>query len=167
MNNDSVTNSGEELDSQIINLLQQNPRASYSTIARKLGASDTTVRRRMNTLFENDRVRMVVLPDPSRVGFPFSALVLVKTTPGETGNVAQAISDLWQSTYVSEVVGSESVSCIVRERSLVALSSLINDTIGSIEGVVSSDSHVVTRVFKGWGQWRLPDQESESDSSGE
>jgi len=158
MNGDNVTNSGEELDARIINTLQEKPRASYSTIARLLGASDTTVRRRMNALFENGRLQMVVLPNPSLVGFPHSAFVLVKTSPGRTEAVARAITAMWQSTYVSEVIGAESLSCIVRERTMIDLATLINDTIGSIDGVVSTESHVVSRVFKGWGQWRLPEE---------
>lgn len=153
---DGSWSSSEELDVGIINQLQQNPRASYSTIARLLGASDTTVRRRMNALFQQNRVRMSVLPNPALVGFPLSGLLLIRTAPGKADHVGRSIAALWQSTYVSEVIGASSISCIVRERTQVALMELIHTTIAGIDGVISIDTHIVPKVFKGWGQWRLP-----------
>lgn len=163
---ESIWSSSEELDIGIINQLQQNPRASYSTIARLLGASDTTVRRRMNTLFRQNRLRMSVLPNPSLIGFPYSGLLLIRTAPGKAEHVGQAIAALWQSTYVSEVLGTSSVSCIVRERTQVALMELIHTTIANIDGVTSIETHLVPKVFKGWGQWRLPNPQG-ADSEGE
>ncbi|HEU0165381.1 MAG TPA: Lrp/AsnC family transcriptional regulator [Thermomicrobiales bacterium] len=149
--------SGEDMDTRIINLLQEHPRASYTTIARLMGASDTTVRRRMNALFEQGRLRMMALPDPARVGFPFSAIVYIRTTHGGARTIAEKLSSHWQTTYVSELIGAWSISCIVRERSLEDLAIFLHETVERIPGVEEVEAQVVAKVHKGWGQWRIPE----------
>jgi len=160
-----VPNLGDELDTRIINLLQEHPRASYTTIARMMGASDTTIRRRMNALFEQGRLQVMALPDPVKVGFPASAIVSIRTEQGKTREVARTLATHWQSTYLSEVLGRWSISGILRERSTEDLAIFLHETVEQIPGVVEVEAQVVAKVFKGWGQWRIPEELEESPSA--
>ena len=58
----------DERDRQIIALLQEDGRATNANIARKVGVSEGTVRRRLNRLFEDEYIRVVALPDSSKLG---------------------------------------------------------------------------------------------------
>ena len=71
----------DERDRQIIALLQEDGRATNATIARKVGVSEGTVRRRLNRLFENEYIRVVALPDSSKLGLDSEALIGVQVEP--------------------------------------------------------------------------------------
>lgn len=147
---------GDELDFEIINALQARPRATYSTLSRMMDVSESTIRRRMNALFKQGRLRVMAIPDPTINGFPSSAMIMIRTDAGATASVVEVIREMWQTTYVGEIIGIFSISCIVREESTQALAHLIHEQIESIPGVLQVDAHVVSDVKKGWGEWKLP-----------
>ena len=53
----------DELDRKIIALLQMDGRASNAKIAREVGVSEGTVRRRLRRLIEDDVVNVVAVPN--------------------------------------------------------------------------------------------------------
>jgi Lrp/AsnC family transcriptional regulator, regulator for asnA, asnC and gidA len=146
----------DRTDLLLVRNLQENPRTSYSSLARELNMSDSTVRRRVQALFESGRVRMVALPRLRELGYTFSAIVQIVTEPGMARQVAQHLRDFSQATYVSISIARHSVCCILRARSLIELSEMINSRVASIPGVREWDAAVVSEVLKGWGDWRVP-----------
>ena len=58
----------DELDRKIIALLQMDGRASNAKIAREVGVSEGTVRRRLRKLLEDDVVRVVAVPNLEKLG---------------------------------------------------------------------------------------------------
>ena len=71
----------DELDSQIIKILQQDGRASNAGIARDVGVSEGTVRRRLKRLVQEEFIQVVALPDPAKLGLESQALVGVQVEP--------------------------------------------------------------------------------------
>ena len=78
----------DELDSKIIALLQEDGRASNAGIARRVGVSEGTVRRRLKRLVQEEYISVVALLDPGRMGYASEALVGVQVDPDK---VAEAI----------------------------------------------------------------------------
>lgn len=156
---DSEPNAPDFADSTdllLIRCLQEHPRASYSTIARMTGIPDTTVRRRVQALYESGRIRTVVLPGLKALGYTSSALVMVRTQPGWSRSVGEALQNSDNVTYLSLLLSRYSIACIVRATSLESLSAFIEEEIAGLPGVVEVESSVVTEVLTGWGQWRVP-----------
>ena len=58
----------DELDRKIISLLERNGRASNARIARDVGVSEGTVRRRLKRLISEKIINVVALPDPRKLG---------------------------------------------------------------------------------------------------
>ena len=54
----------DTLDRKIIALLESNGRASNARIARDVGVSEGTVRRRLKRLIQDNIINVVALPDP-------------------------------------------------------------------------------------------------------
>ena len=75
-------------DNQIIDILEDDGRASNAKIAREVGVSEGTIRRRLRRLVEEDIIKIKAVPDLSKMGYPTTALIGLQTAPGQLDNVA-------------------------------------------------------------------------------
>ena len=78
----------DELDQDIIDLLQANGRASNARIARKVGVSEGTVRRRLRRLTQENIVKVIAVPNLDKIGYTTAALIGLQTAPGQLDQVA-------------------------------------------------------------------------------
>lgn len=161
---DTAAFSFDQTDLTLIRFLQAHPRASYTTIAQMTGISDTTVRRRVQALFDAGLISSVVLPSLRMLGYTHSAVVMIRTEPGRSREVGEQLSTLNEVTYLSLTIARHSLACIVRTKSLRSLSELIQDKISGLPGVLEVEASVVSEVLRGWGEWRVP-LEDESTGS--
>src|SRR3712207_6120375 len=65
----------DETDREILRVLQVDGRTSNTEIARRLGVTETTVRKRLATMLENDLVQILAVPTPKLAGLTVSALM--------------------------------------------------------------------------------------------
>ena len=73
----------DELDRRIISLLQMDGRASNAKIAREVGVSEGTVRRRLRRLIQEDVVKVVAVPNLEKLGYATTALDRAADRSGE------------------------------------------------------------------------------------
>ncbi|SVD72636.1 uncharacterized protein METZ01_LOCUS425490, partial [marine metagenome] len=103
----------DELDRNMIQILQNNGRASNARIARDVGVSEGTVRRRLKTLMQNGSIKIIALPDPEVLGFDTEALVGIQVDPDKIDEVAILLVELKESSWVSVTTGSFDIFCWV------------------------------------------------------
>ena len=96
----------DELDRKIIALLQLDGRASNAKIAREVGVSEGTVRRRLRRLVKDDMVKVVAVPNLEKLGYATTALIGISTGPGKSDTVADAIAAMEEAHYVAITTGS-------------------------------------------------------------
>jgi Lrp/AsnC family transcriptional regulator, regulator for asnA, asnC and gidA len=68
-------------DKHLISLLQTNGRASYSDLARQVGLSEASVRKRVHELRRREVIQIVAVTDPLQLGFAHEALLAVHALP--------------------------------------------------------------------------------------
>ena len=68
-NHSNIGEDMDELDRKIVSILQQDGRASNAKIARQLGVSEGTIRRRLKKLIQDETIQVLALPDPAKMGF--------------------------------------------------------------------------------------------------
>ena len=73
----------DTLDRKIITLLETNGRASNARIARDVGVSEGTVRRRLKRLIQDNIINVVALPDPGKLGYNSEAIIGVQVDPDQ------------------------------------------------------------------------------------
>ncbi len=95
----------DELDRKIIALLQLDGRASNAKIAREVGVSEGTVRRRLRRLVKEDVVKVIAVPNLEKLGYATTALIGISTGPGKSDAVADAISAMEEAHYVAITTG--------------------------------------------------------------
>ena len=65
----------DKLDIKIISLLQQDGTTTNAGIAKQVGVSEETVRRRFKRLTQEKYISVVAVPDPTKIGFDSEALI--------------------------------------------------------------------------------------------
>ena len=132
----------DELDHKIIALLQMDGRASNAKIAREVGVSEGTVRRRLRRLTKDDVVHIVAVPNLEKLGYATTALIGLQTGPGMSDTVAESLASLPESHYVAVTTGSYDVFVWAGLESAESLGNFLRTKVGVIEGVQRTETFV-------------------------
>ena len=138
----------DELDRKIISILQLDGRASNAKIAREVGVSEGTVRRRLRRLIQEDVVKVIAVPNLEKLGYATTALIGLQTGPGKGDTVAEAIAELEESHYVAITTGAYDVFVWAGLESAESLGDFLRTKIGTIEGVQRTETFVNLSIKK-------------------
>ena len=132
----------DELDAKIIAMLQEDGRASNAGIARRVGVSEGTVRRRLKRLVQDEYISVVALLDPGKMGYAAEGLIGVQVDPDKIDQVADALADLEEISWVSVTTGSYDIFCWAILPSSEALGIFLRTKAGTIPGVRRTETFV-------------------------
>lgn len=138
----------DELDQQLISLLQSNGRASNIELAKQIGVSEGTIRRRFRSLIKDKIIKVVAIPDPAKLGRSTSALVGLQVDPAEVDPVANKLASIPEVQYVSVTTGAFDIFVWVALGSPEELSSFLRLQVGSIAGVRRTETFVNLSIRK-------------------
>ncbi len=137
---------------RIIELLQEDGRQAYVTIAREVGLSEAAVRQRVQRLIDGGVIQIVAVTDPLQIGFTREAMVGLRTT-GDIGPVATAVSALPEVSYVVTTAGGFDLIIEVVCEDDAHLLDLISTRLRTIPGVVSTETFVYLKLNKQHYNW--------------
>ena len=138
----------DELDTKIVQLLQADGRASNAHIARIVGVSEGTVRRRLRRLVQDEIVKVIAVPNLGKMGYNTAALIGLQTDPGRVDDVAEAIATLEEAQYVAVTTGAYDVFTWVGLTSASELGAFLRSKIGTIPGVRRTETFVNLAIKK-------------------
>ena len=138
----------DELDRQIIQILQGDGRASNARIARDVGVSEGTVRRRLKRLIQDGIIKVAALPDPEMLGYDTEALVGVQVDPDKIDVVANNLASLEEAIWVSVTTGAFDIFTWVTLPSSDELGVFLKSKVGTIGGVRRTETFVSLSVRK-------------------
>lgn len=138
----------DEKDIEILRFLQENGRASYSEIAKKLGLSEAAVYTRVQKLIKQGLIKKIqAIVDSEKLGFNLTAIVAVRAQPSRYEYVLQELSNIPEIVEIYDVTGDYYCLMKLKVQNRESLAKLL-DKIGSMEGVVSTDTRIVLRTVK-------------------
>ena len=140
----------DELDTRIIEILQGDGRASNAGIAREVGVSEGTVRRRLKRLVQEEYIQVVAIPDAAKMGYQSQALVGVQVEPDKVDQVADSLSDLTEIKWVAVTTGSYDVFAWATLASSEALGIFLRTKVGIIPGVRRTETFVNLEQKRGF-----------------
>ena len=138
----------DELDRKIIGLLQLDGRASNAKIAREVGVSEGTVRRRLRRLIQDDVVKVIAVPNLEKMGYATTALIGLQTGPGKSDVVAEALARLEEVHYVAITTGAYDIFVWAGLESAEALGTFLHNKVGSIDAVQRTETFVNLSIKK-------------------
>lgn len=137
---------------RIIELLQEDGRQPYVTIAKAVGLSEAAVRQRVQRLLDAGVIQIVAVSDPLQLGFSREAMVGIRTS-GDPGDVADALGEMNDVTYVVATAGSYDLLAEVVCEDDDHLLELVSRRIRALPGVVSTELFVYLKLHKQHYNW--------------
>jgi DNA-binding Lrp family transcriptional regulator len=142
----------DAIDRQIIHILAIEPRASFRTIADVAGISDQTAARRYRRLTEAAGLRVLGVPDGSRLGWT-EWFVRLQTTPGGADSIAEALARRPDTQWVRLASGGTEVICTLQARSPEQRDALFLRGLPGSRRVVHISAHSILHDFTP-GPWQ-------------
>ena len=134
----------DDTDLEIVRILHEDGRSSYSDISKVIGVSAGTVRNRISRMRSSGMLHFDVWLDPYRSGLGVHATLLMKIQPGQLAEAADALAALEETGYVATLAGAYDIVADVFCRDIPDLSLLIHDKVQKIEGVLDVSTNLVT-----------------------
>lgn len=149
----------DDLALALIDELQRNGRAPYAEVARKLGVSEKTVRRRVLKMIENRFITITAVTDPATLGFGFMALALVcadgSRPPTE---LAAEFARLSEVDYVTVTTGPFPIQIELMGENAAELNHIVDSRIRPVEGVGSVELLPYLRLHYQQARFSYSDQ---------
>lgn len=144
----------DDTDREIIELLQQDGRMPFLTIANQLGLAEGTVRRRVARLLDEGILRIVGITDPFRIGLYTVAIVGLKVERGRIDPIANALAELPEVRSVALSTGNFDLVVQVAVKNNDELLTFLIKKLSEIPGILNTGTSLVLKVAKedfGWG----------------
>lgn len=145
----------DELDRALIALLQEDARSSYHELATSLGVSPSTARRRTERLIDADVIKAVVVPNWSKLGYTFVALVGISVSLPKLREVGRGLIEMDEVTWVAMTTGAfDLFAQIVLPRN-EDITRFITERIAPIDGIRNMETLMVPEWVKSFEEYRL------------
>jgi Lrp/AsnC family transcriptional regulator for asnA, asnC and gidA len=142
----------DQINKQIIEHLQRDGRMSYATLAKEIGLSEAAVRQRVQRLLDGGLMQIVAVTDPLTLGFARQAMVGLKVN-GDLRAIADEIAGIPEVDYVVICAGGYDLLVELVCTDDDDLLRLLNDTIRTIPGVLSTETFVYLKLAKQTYTW--------------
>lgn len=140
----------DALDMKILKLLEEDGRASFTEIAEKLKLNESTVRKRILRLKEKQVIKKFSIEiDPSKIGLNTVAIIGIDVEPAKLLEVAQKICEIPETRYVATSTGDHMILTEIWAKDGRALTNLISNKIGNIEGIKKICPAIILEKLKG------------------
>ena len=138
----------DNLDGQIVQILKKDGRASNAHIARALGVSEGTVRRRLKMLIDGEVVHVNVSLDPAKMGLTTEAIIGLEVDPDKMDPVCASLAAFEEIGYVTLTTGAVDVFAWGRFSSTESLGLFLRSKVGKIPGVRRTETYMCISVRK-------------------
>ena len=117
-------------------------------MARELGVSEGTVRRRLAKLITDRTIRIVAYAEPMQLGYNTSAFIGIQVDPARVEAVAGQLAQLSETEHVAITTGSYDIFMWVNLASSEALAQFLHTKVGPVEGVRHTETFVSLQTKK-------------------
>ena len=138
----------DEMDRRIAKLLHEDGRRSNAELARRVGVSESTIRRKIQRMIDHHMLRITVAPDLAAFGFPVSAFIGLDVDVSRLKEITRALGARPEVTFIATVTGPYDLMLWVTLRSLPELKSFLEERVAPLEGVRQTESLVVLDINK-------------------
>ena len=141
----------------MVELLQLDGRLSIASLARDLGVTEVTARRKLKRLLDDGIIQVVATVDPFDVGYESPVIVGLKVEKPKLDHIARLLSELPQVRYVGASTGRVDLIIEVVVRTNQDLADFLLDELGSMAGVIDTETNLIVRIYKQAWSWAIRD----------
>ncbi|MEX0625664.1 MAG: Lrp/AsnC family transcriptional regulator [Chloroflexota bacterium] len=157
----------DDLDLSLLQALQANGRVPNARIARALGVSEPTVRKRIERLIRDRFLKVVAVINPVRTPYRVDVVIGVRVRPGSALEMGSALAEMDETVYVGYTAGRYDLIIEVLSRTDEDLFAFLSERLGRLDGIVSTETFHVLRTEKINYDWKLPREFVASEAAAE
>lgn len=143
----------DKTDSNIIKMLQKDGRLSNTTIAKKLGVSEATVRVRLSRLVNEEYIQIVAVGNPIKLGFDIVGMIRFEIDLSKVDSIIRELKKLKPIWFIVQTTGNIDIHAEFNIRSLYELKELITKKINKIDGIIRTDTALILDYAKREYTW--------------
>ena len=143
----------DKTDSDIIRILQKDGRLSNTTIAKKLGVSEATVRARLSRLINEEYIQIVAVGNPIKLGFDIVGMIRFEIDLSKVDSIIRELKKLKPIWFIVQTTGNIDIHAEFNIRSLYELKELITKKINKIDGIIRTDTALILDYAKREYTW--------------
>lgn len=138
----------DDLDRIIMKLLRRDGRLTYAHIARAVGVSEHTARKRVDRLLHAGAIYIVARVNPAPIGFPIDAVIGIRVVRGQVCQVGRELVAMENVAYVSYLTGSFDIMIEAFLPDTEGLFEFLTQDLEKIEGISYAETWNVLRTDK-------------------
>ena len=147
----------EGLNLKILEHLKEDGRATFSSIAEKLGVSESTVRSRVARMREQNMIQFITVTNPLALGQSCWAMLGIIIKPdARVKNVAEYFSDLEEVVYAMRIAGRFDLLIEVVVDSPITLRDFLDKHCYQSSLVSSVEPMMGLDLYKSLYKWEIP-----------
>lgn len=147
----------DDVDRRIMKLLRHDARLSYAHVARTVGVSEPTVRKRIDRLVHAGAIINAARINPAPIGFPIDAMIGINVVRGRVKEVGRNLAEMENVAYVAYVAGNFDIIIQAYLPHTEGLFKFLNEDLEKIEGIASTQTWNVLRTEKFFYNWEGED----------
>lgn len=145
----------DKTERQMILLLQEDGRMSFVDMAKAIGVTEGTVRRKFNRLVDEGIIHIAAVADPFRIGFETPALIGLNVQTAEIENVVHWLCSMPRIRYVAASTGDFDIIAEGYFASNAELSEFVIEQLGQAKGIVDSATSLELSIKKQTFTWGI------------
>ena len=138
----------DETDRKIIGLLQEDARQSNAAIARIIGVSEATIRRRIKIMVEDGPLSVRAVPNPAKFGLNTTAFIGIDVQPDMLDVVAEALNKRDEVGFLGVSTGRYDLITWILVRNLEELREFLESFLAKVPGIRKTETLVLLDVKK-------------------
>ena len=155
----------DDLDRRIMKLLRHDGRLTFAEIARTVGVSEPTVRKRVDRLVHAGAIAIMARVNPAPIGFPIDAYVGIRVARGQVTNVGRTLAGMDNIAYLGYVSGSFDIIIEAFLPDTQGLFKFLNEDLEAVEGISQTETWHALRVEKFFYEWEGEEMSLASEQS--
>lgn len=140
----------DHIDYQILRIMQNNARTNNADIARELGMAPSAILERVKKLEQKEVILQYNAKiNPAALDQNLLSFIFIKTSDiiGEQG-IAYLLAEIPEVQEVHDIAGDDGYLIKVRTADPAGLVDLMRNTLGKIEGIISTRTTIVLETIK-------------------
>ena len=126
----------DEKDRKIIELLTENARMPFTEIAKKLGVTETTVRKRIEEMERRKIIKKYTVDvNPEKLGYRTVTILGMDVEPKYLLEAAKKLAEMEETKWVATSTGDHMIMCEIWAKNTEDLMKILTNKIGKIKGV--------------------------------
>jgi len=141
------------VDRKMIALLQKDGRIATQALARQVGISEVTARRKLRRLLSDGVVQIVAAVDPFQIGYESPVIIGLKVDRSQLDQIAGKLCAHPSIRYVGAATGNSDLIIELVAASNHDLAEFVLGYLSSIPGIVATETSLVLRIYKQSWDW--------------